>query len=208
MKLQAFFTASSTPASWAIRRVSGGQFSHTGLVFTMTADEWETAREGLNNAACELIRPHENGHYRVYFESWFRKWEFTGKNGVRGPIPFSHLAKWGSEPGNVLDLIDVPVLPESVPLMLAECGQAVKFMRYAMLQLGRNYLGFRLGRGVPLSARSRFKWTCSETDVRIIARGDPRFAVTRLRLGEQIFDEYAPSGRRGLGLYELLAHHR
>ena len=150
MKARLFFTADSS--SFVSRRVcalTGGDFSHVGIVFYK-----ETA-------------PAE------YFEAWHKK-EGAGKNGLRGPLPLEKLARWQIEkPGaRRFELMPangfLPITEAEAVYMRLELMAARNRVKYAGLQILQNLVALRLGLQISLRRGGAAKWTCSETVIRCL----------------------------------------
>ena len=222
--MQVFYTKDDG-ALWslAIRHVAAGQWAHCGLLFTLTRDELESIANGGivwedgSNPDVELDAKRiladyptsSDGCYRVYYESIIDKDVETGKTGVRGPRPFMVLAEWvdGNPKRRAMGVQDVlagdPNHKAIALRAMGEAAKAVKKIKYSPIQIIYNWAGYRLHMGMPTGRRSEDRWTCVEMCVRLLPGW---FAVECLRLGEMLYDEYAPSSSRDLnnGLWELM----
>lgn len=145
------------------------------------------------------------GGMRVYYESYWRKDEDTGKTGVRGPVPWSDLTDWAARHPRTRKILvqDLPYDDQLCNLALRFSQAAVKEIRYPMSQLWQNFKNNVLCLGNPRWAISPKAWTCSEAAARVWAHIDPAAVIEHLRLGDILFDQVAPSGRR-FGLMEAV----
>jgi len=204
MKVQSFFTADTiSPISIPILTSTGGEYAHVGLLFTVGYIEFLRLKSKYPCVLWHGVEKDPTGMVRFYFESRSTKDERTGKTGVRGPYPFKKLLDWESDSKHhKLELADMDV--KNVEDMIPLLHRSTKNITYAFHQIWQNWMSFRWGRGVPWVKRSRTKWTCSETVVRICAIVDGDFACNTLKLGSHLFVEYAPSSSKGGGIYEYL----
>ncbi len=205
MKAQAFFTANTRSLiSLPIMSSTGGKYAHTGILFTCSYHDLLVLQ--VNNPSVDWsdIPTDTDGKCRFFFESVSKKDKVTKKSGVRGPYPLHVLCKWvhRSPKTHKFELVDINCL--NVEDMIPFLVTATHRIQYAYRQIWRNWLTFRWKKGTPLAKRSALKWTCSETVARTIAHVDPKFAIRVLRIGSYIWDEYAPSSKKGPGIYELL----
>ncbi len=69
MKVQAFYTAAWVITSYVICKLSRGEWSHVGILFTLTRYEWEDLMCRIELKWRVDVRPCPDGLYRVYFES-------------------------------------------------------------------------------------------------------------------------------------------
>jgi hypothetical protein len=215
MKAQLVYTADTRAiSSWAICRASGGRLSHVLIMFTVHPDELRIIKPFCPPGAIEDILDEQPGDkVRLYFESISKIDERTGKTGVRGPYSFNRVVAWRTEgaytwlghPRNsrTIEIQELPfITSEQAQIMMRLASNKVSRIEYAKVQIFRNWLGYRFGRGVPLNRRSRTRWTCVEFAVWLIAQVHCAWAIKHLDLGYILFDEYCPSGRRGPGLFE------
>jgi len=206
MKIQLFYTADLwSPITWFILSASGGKYSHTGLLFTATNEEWIELCKRYEMFRASGIRACTDGSYRFYFESKSSKDKRTGKTGVRGPYPFKKLAAWQHRRSyRRLEIQNLPLEGEGIWKVIERLVWAVAHIKYAYRQIWQNWMQLRWGRGTPLRKRERDRWTCSETDVRTLREGFPNFVLDVLQLGDINYEEYPPSSSKGAGLYELV----
>lgn len=204
MKLQAFFTADlRSVISIPILRTTGGEYAHVGLLFTCGFEEFLRVKASQSFIDWHGIGIGPDGQYRFYFESIHAKDERTGKNGVRGPYSFTKILAWEMQSEHhKLDILDINC--NNIGGMIPFLYKATQDINYARYQIWRNWLSFRLGYGIPVQARSREKWTCSETVVRTVREFDRDYAVDVFDIGEYLLEEYPPSSSGGLGIYELI----
>ena len=179
MKAGLFFTAvHGNLASWIIRRVTGGPYSHVGIYFV------------------DHRAPHD-----VYFESHWGQWDRNGKSGVRGPLPLVNLQAWESgSPKHILKIQPpLPVSEDEALEMFVALDDATRSIHYAKLQLFHNWIRCRLGLSWYWGHGSSRRWTCSETAVRVL----PEWLRGRLRfshqgIGDIIYDDIMPGGINGV----------
>jgi hypothetical protein len=175
--LRVFFTAKRNDfGSRTICRITGGQYSHSGVVFAdpeRPAATWQA------------------------YESWMTKDPATGTNGVRA-TEYGRILGWQAEdPANhILATLDVQA---PAPLTEAETAKAAAIMQhavgrigYAYIQIAGNWLAARTGIALTFRAGSPNQWTCSETVLRALPpRLWPAFGIPNWRA-----DDLAPSGTR------------
>lgn len=206
MKVEYFYsTIEYNPVSWSIRSATKGDYSHTGQKYT--ASPLELVRTPVLMSPDDLKRLHkdDDGLIRFYMESIATKDKITGKTGVRGPYPWSKLEEWEAKNKRRKVITQpLPLTSKQSAIMCHNALEAIWLIEYAHVQIMRNWSGYRLGRGVPLRRRSRLKWTCVEFNVRMLSAVDAAMAVEALDLGDILYDEYCPSGKRGPGLYEKI----
>jgi len=204
MKLQAFYTTRFwDPVAFGIRSATAGAYSHVGPLFTASPEELQRFAYMLPAGFTESLPAWPNHRHRIYFESIGVRDKRTGKTGARGPYDFERVVRWAqvAPRRRALLIQDLPHMDTAeTENAFKQCIWAVREIRYAHLQIARNWLGLRLGRGIPLRRRSPGRWTCVEMLVRILP---PRIAVPVLRLGDILYDEYCPSGMRGPGVWEM-----
>lgn len=183
MKMCFCYTTDMSEATcWAIRRATGGPFSHTLVLFT-----------------------DQNGE-EYYYESIWSVDPATGKDGVRGPIPYKKLTDWHEEDPKFHILYRQNMLPVSDhAAMLARqtLSDATKKIRYARLQLFQNWVTSRTGYVIFRKEASKDQWTCSEACARVLP---PSFSMEYLNIGNITFDYVLPSGNRDgtIGLFERM----
>jgi len=204
MKLQAFFTSEDSLLGNIIKRATGGQYMHVGLLFTTNEETLERMKCAYPDLPWQEVAADPAGKVRFYFESSWSKDKHTGKTGVRGPYSIEKLLNWKNRhKSRHVEIEDIKVNGNvfNAILLLQEARRAI---HYAHWQLYQNFKMFKFNKGISLNKRSRRKWTCSETVVRIIHILDANFARDRFEIGEYIYDEYAPSSVKGPGIYEML----
>ncbi|MBM4092039.1 MAG: hypothetical protein FJ276_21795 [Planctomycetes bacterium] len=174
MKMQIGFTTDmADPLCMAIRRLTGGAFSHCFPMFV-----------------------HDDGRTE-YFESIWKCDPDTGKTGVRGPLPISRLADWHAE-NPLMHVVETQPISGYLPLTDAEvraawdiCLVAVPTIHYAKLQIGQNWLEARTG--IYITKRSKTqRWTCSEH----VARCMPARLAYYFGWPDVDVNRLAPSGTR------------
>jgi len=222
--IQAIFTGNLLdPVNLAIMTATGGYGkAHAAVAFTAHKHEFlnwleeeliQLYAEGLNEVAerveqlittaLDVVVPWPEGHCRVYFESIGKRDKLSGKTGVRGPYDLRRVCAWQAKHPKVrrLELVNLPdVRPEEVPRAFRRCCRAVPTVKYAFLQLVQNWKGVRLKLGIAPRRRSPDHWHCVETFVRVMRE----WALRNARLGDVLFDEYVPAGKRGFGLYDMI----
>jgi hypothetical protein len=205
MKAQAFFTADTRSLiSLPIMSSTGGKYAHTGILFTCSSHEFLVLQVNNPDVDWSNIPTTVDNKCRFYFESVSRKDAITKKSGVRGPYPLHQICKWHHENPKTHKFELLNINCDNIDSMIPFLITATREIKYAYGQIWRNWLTFRWRKGTPLHKRSSDKWTCSETVARTVAHADGKFAVRVLKLGEFLFDDYAPSSSKGAGLYELL----
>ena len=204
--------------SGGIRSATSGDFSHVGFLFTLSdADILKLSLDVPSQtiARLEAIDKAPDGLCRALFEFISTENKRTHKSGVTGPLAWSERTAWHSAGAywrkgkkrytRRLELADLPLSEAQTREALIIACNATEQIKYAHLQIIRNWLGYRLGRGVPLRRRSRTKWTCCEFVARVLCLVDPRFCLA-LNIGDVLYDEIAPSSRSGRapGLWEMI----
>jgi hypothetical protein len=179
MKLGFSYTAHDDDAlSIAIRKATGGVAHHV------------------------LARVEENDGSLIYFESSWSKDASTGKDGVRGPLPYAKLLQWaaGSPKHKVIEQDWLPLTEEEIVKAIQMLTWATRTIKYAHLQLATNLLQ---NMGVILAVTSFADlWTCSETCARILSY---RISAPYLKLGDCLFNNIVPSAKGDVcGLYEAM----
>ena len=135
---------------------------------------------------------------KVYYESIWKKDPATGKDGVRGPVPFQHIVDWQAEKPHSREFV---LQPEGafLPLTSTEVWQtearlraAVSTIDYAHDQLLFNLLlgwtswSLRHREGTPRD------WTCAETPARVL----PARCLPYFQCPPWCEDDMAPDGHR------------
>lgn len=224
MKAQVFVQAqlwsAKHKAAWAvsaaIRSASKGAFSHIGILFTASPNEIARIAKLLPDNAADRLRrispSTHDGKVRFYYESIATK--TNGKTGPTGPHPFLKKAIWHlqgltkrrgkTKNSRRLEIADLHLTQDQIERMIILATQATQDIKYAHLQIGFNWLGYRLGRGIPLRRRSRRKYTCCEFIMRLLGWVASTYTNHNLGLGDFLYDEYSPSGTRGIGVWELI----
>jgi len=215
MRLEMFLSMNRKAwISRLIARVTGGEGSHVGLLFTLTAKEWEDVicRGWVKPWVATDVAAWPDGLYRVYFESLLKVDKWTGKTGMRGPLDWRRLVEWRKmDPWRrEVDLQPIPNLSEAqMSAVFLRCAQAVGKITYPNAQIRQNWLGARLRIAPRPGRRSEAEWTCSEMVVQVLFGAAPGWARRWLRVGTLwLCDEYAPSssGRRHVpGVWEMIA---
>jgi hypothetical protein len=183
MKMGLTFIADMSDAgSWAIRSAIGGPFSHCLVRFYSDAGTL--------------------GEETVYFESIWKTDKETGKNGLRGPIPIERLTEWQDEDTANHVVYHQPWLPVTD----LEAMRAYQYLeayvpkiKYAKLQLAKNGIYAATGLWLIRRTGTQKHWQCAET----CGRALPARLWPALGIGDVVFDMLVPSGRRGIGLFEL-----
>jgi len=219
VKVQLFYTADDrNPGSRVICIGTGGAYSHIGVLFTaahgdMTNPVWKSLMAGIDIAA------DPDGKIRFYYESIWKKDSVTGKNGVRGPIPFANLREWvRAGKKRRLEIQDLPGLTaEDAFTAWQKAHRAVGHVRYAPCQIWWNFRTLYFSTAIPIRFRSPFTWTCVELPLRIFPdewimglRWPKRVrkGILLLSIRDWMCDEAAPSGTRLPGIFEMVEHYR
>lgn len=224
MKMQVVYTADKGKLLTRIQlRLQKGEFSHVLLAFTCDEAEMRACvnvikgNDRLRKLLCDknevsslqALRADSQGVYRFYIESIWSKDSYTGQTGVRGPYPLQEVIDWhDKDPKHRrMEIQDLParLRPDQVWLAYVFAVKAVGQVTYPKPQIFFNWRGIRLKAGIPFYWRTADQWTCVELIVRVlmhVMRG--RIIYKLLRLGDIGFDEYAPSGKRSRGIFEML----
>jgi hypothetical protein len=198
MRVEAFFTTVKwSVVSIPIRTSTGGTYSHTGFVFACGEREYLRLKASYPSIDWSEIEQDDDKKFRFYFESIAKKDKFTGKSGVRGPYAYQKLVDWQAKKPKKRKLCVVPVNCKNVARMIPLLMSARKSIKYAFGQIWYNWLSFRWGKAPSIKHRSKLKWTCCETVIRIIRLVDPEYACDVFLLGEYTYDEYAPDSKKG-----------
>lgn len=197
-----FTTDLKDACNWTIRSATGGKFSHIVIRFRCNAEDLALLPFTVRSRM-ELFGAVAEEAYTFYYESIMAKDAVTGKNGVRGPLDFRRLEKWKEkDAAHILyNQPDLPVTAQEAAEAILLLQWATREIRYAKLQLGRNWLAARTGLVLAFKGSSDKFWTCSEAGARALP---PRLSVPFLRIGEILWDFVVPSGNRGgcVGLFE------
>jgi len=143
-----------------------------------------------------MIRIETNDGQEEYWESWHKKDELTGKDGVRGPRSMADLLAWEQESEkHHLTIQDyLPLTAGEVLTAYAKLLWARENIEYAHVQLGLNWFHNRLHIRLGSRLGSSQKWHCSETGLRVLPpRLWPEFMIPDI-----IADMVTPSGEFGL----------
>lgn len=174
------------PVHWAIRKGSGGEYSHTRAGFGEgdTPDFYYESTSTVSKYATKYDR-------------------IVTKNGVKGPISYATHLQWHDEnPTKNLFAVQ-PVLAMSsdeclkaIDMLDHACG-TIEYDKRQIVQNARYMLTGNMGRRNSIDPR---KWTCSETGFRCLSEG----IQIELGLGALfLYDWISPSGTI-FGLYEYI----
>ena len=178
--------------------------------YGFTADDSDTVsliiQSGINGrySHCFVWFECSNGQ-RQYFESISKQDPTHKKTGVRGPLLMSNVRTWADDSRYrwLYEQEELPITEDEVKAAYAFAQKAVKEISYAPIQILRNELLLRLKLRISFGRMANSKrWTCSEFCSRIMPESI-RFKV--LPLGDVLYDDVVPSGRRGCGLMERVS---
>ena len=179
MKVRIGYTANDGKIlSRLIRWITGGRYSHCLVIF-------------------------ENGAETMYFESWHRKDEVTGKTGVRGPIPLHKITDWANQDRTRHIFATQPAGDDWLPVSSGEAFDmfdklclSARRVKYAPLQLFANWMEQRIRWTIRRNGGSKTKWTCSETVLRVL----PHRARRYFDLLDYNADSVVPSGTKTISV--------
>ena len=169
------------------------------------ADPYSIAiTKATSGVAYHCVLSFQEPHGEEYFESLQKVDAATHKEGVRGPIPLSHLEEWvAAKPSrHLLSVGPLPMTQDEIAQARAVCEWAVPRIGYDEVQCFRNWLHL-VGHLIIRFGQygSRKAWTCSEMCARALPS---RFTTQYLYLGDLLYDLIVPSSAKAAGLYEAL----
>ena len=171
MKMRFFFTGTNDAASRLICRVTGGIYSHCGVVFYEHPDAEKDAGFFFESRAKVFLDAQTGQH----------------KTGVRGPRHFDGIVDWAMDDPDTRRYEVLP-LPGYLPVTASEAWEsfhllsaAVHRVKYAHLQIFQNWIAQRLRIRIGVGCGDNDRWTCSETCLLALpARLWPWYRVPRI----------------------------
>lgn len=162
MKMRFAFTDDGSLVAKAIRRVTGGEYSHCLIEFL------------IGDNRCYFESRSNNVNIIIGYDQ-FGNHKYIRKNGIRGPLPMSKLHSWylKSEKRKMITFPSdgwLPVTDEEVQWAYSMLCEKRSHVRYAHTQIIRNLFENMFGSNFGWKRTSPNTWTCSETALETMPR--------------------------------------